>query len=87
MKLKSVSQVPLDGSDRVLTTAIVEEVQSSCILARQTLDVLGRPGADNDLEMLGSGRTWMLAWTEPQLTLARATRLMEQAIAPLTSKP
>lgn len=81
MKLESISQAPLEDSDRMLTTIVVEEVESSCILARQMIDVLGRPGVDNDMQMLGANDTWTIVWTTPQLTLAQATHLVNQTIA------
>lgn len=82
MKLESVSQMPIDDSDFLLTTAIIGEVSSSCILARQMIDALGRPGIDSDMEMLGTNPTWTITWTQPSLTLEQATNLMSQAIAP-----
>lgn len=82
MKLESVNQEPLIDTDQIITRVVINEVTSHCILARQIINVLGRPGLDNDMEMLGSNGTWTIAWTEPQLTLEEATHLVNQAIAP-----
>ena len=82
MKLASINQEPLPDSSQIMTRAVITEVASNCILARQLIDVLGRPGVDTDMEMLGTNGTWTIVWTEPQLTLAEATHRMNQAIAP-----
>ncbi|MEO0536268.1 MAG: hypothetical protein AAF215_20640 [Cyanobacteria bacterium P01_A01_bin.123] len=82
MKLESISQESLIDTDRVLTRVVVTGVVSNCILARQMINVLGRPGVNSDMEMIGTNDTWTIVWTEPQLTLEEATHLMNQAIAP-----
>ena len=82
MKLESIHQERAIDTHRTIFKVVVGEVDSYCILARQMIQVLGRPGTDNDMEMLGANGTWTIVWTEPQLTLEEATRLMERAIAP-----
>ncbi|MEM9543386.1 MAG: hypothetical protein AAGA60_28325 [Cyanobacteria bacterium P01_E01_bin.42] len=81
MRLKSIRQEPAIETDGVVTIATISDVPSSCILARQAIEVLGRPGKDSDLEMMGGDGTWMIIWSKPQLTLEESTRLLEQAIA------
>ena len=81
MKLESINQEPITDTNEIITRATIGEVASSCILARQIIDVLGRPGRDNDLEMMGGNGTWTIMWSEPQLTLEEATHLLNRAIA------
>ncbi len=82
MKLRSISQIPLVDTDRVITEVVIQDVTSHCILVRQLIDGLGRPGVDTDMEMVGADSTWTLVWTQPQMTLEQATCLVKQAIAP-----
>ncbi len=46
------------------------------------IDSLGKPGIDNDLELLGSGSQWEMVWTQPRLTIEQTRKLISQAIAP-----
>ena len=82
MKLDSIYQEPMIDADGMITSAVIKDVASNCILARQLINVLGRPGVDNDMEMIGTDGTWTIVWTEPQLTLEEATHRVNQAIAP-----
>ena len=50
MKIQSITHDPIEGTDNVLTTVIINQVASQCILARLLIDVLGKPGIDNDLD-------------------------------------
>jgi hypothetical protein len=67
--------------ERTITSVTISEVSSYCILARQAIDVLGRPGKDSDMQMSGADGTWTIVWSKPQLTLEEATHLLNQAIA------
>ncbi len=69
-------------SDRVVTVAVITHVASHCILARQLITVLGKPPTHSNLEILGSGDTWTIAWSHPQLTLEAATAALHQALSP-----
>ncbi|MBP0017260.1 MAG: hypothetical protein J7647_06830 [Cyanobacteria bacterium SBLK] len=81
MKLESIARELDIDTNSTITIATISDVPSSCILARQAIEVLGRPGKDSDLEMMGGDGTWTLVWSKPQLTLEDATHLLEQAIA------
>ncbi|MEM1238812.1 MAG: hypothetical protein AAGI45_03125 [Cyanobacteria bacterium P01_H01_bin.26] len=80
MQLKTIVQEAIAGD--VLTIAVVTNVTSHCILARQLMDVLGKP-PHSDLEILGSDDTWTITWSQPQLTLDAATAAINQALSPL----
>ncbi|MEM9006419.1 MAG: hypothetical protein AAGE59_23195 [Cyanobacteria bacterium P01_F01_bin.86] len=81
MKLESIHQETIAGTDQVITTAIVSQVISPCLLTRRLIDILGRPTVDNDLEMLGVNDTCTIVWSWPQLTLQEATLVLNQAVA------
>ena len=83
MKIESIEQELIEGTETVLTRVTFERVGSSCILSRLIIDTLGKPGIDNDLEFLGSGNQWELVWTKPKLTIEQTRKLINQAIAPL----
>lgn len=83
MRIQSIAQEAIADSDDVLTIAIVTNVTSHCILARQLIDVLGKPPVHSDLEILGSDDTWTIVWSRPQLTLDAATAAINQALAPI----
>ena len=85
MQIKTIFQEAIADSDDMLTIAIVTNVTSHCILARQLMDVLGKP-PHSDLEILGSDDTWTIAWSQPQLTLDAATDAVNQAFAPLSNR-
>ena len=80
MKIESIEQELIDGTEIVLTRVTLERVESSCILSRLLIDTLGKPGIDNDLEFLGSGNQWEVVWTEPKLTIEQTRELIERAI-------
>ncbi|MEO1403695.1 MAG: hypothetical protein AAFV72_20955 [Cyanobacteria bacterium J06635_1] len=82
MKLESIDQDLMTDTNQVITRVVLNGVASHCSLARQLIDVLGRPGIDNDMEMLGTNSTWTIVWSEPSHTLEEATHLINQAIAP-----
>lgn len=82
MKLESIHQEVVSDTDRVITSAVIDGVHSHCILARQMITLLGRPGVDNDMEMLGTNDTWTIIWSKPHHTLQEAINLVSQAIAP-----
>ncbi len=83
MQIKTIFQEAIADSNDVLTIAVITNVTSHCILARQLMDVLGKP-PHSDLEILGSNDTWTVAWSQPQLTLDAATAAINQALSPLT---
>ena len=66
MKLESIHQEAISGTDQVITTAVISQVISSCLLTRRLIDILGRPTVDNDMEMLGVNDTCTRGWTQPQ---------------------
>jgi hypothetical protein len=82
MQIQTIFQEAIAHSDEVITIAVITNVTSHCILARQLMDVLGKPPIHSDLEILGSGGTWTIAWSQPQLTLDAATAAIQQALSP-----
>ncbi len=82
MKIASIDQEPIDGTDEVMTRVVMTEVASQCILARLMIKALGRPGLDNDMELVGSGEEWEILWTQPKLTIEETRELVALAIAP-----
>lgn len=80
MNVQSITHETIDGSNKVLTTVIINQVPSQCILARLLIDVLGKPGIDNDLEMLGSGDTWTIIWSQPLAMIDNTRDLMSRII-------
>ena len=86
MKIASIEQEPIDGTDEVMTRVVMTEVASQCILTRLMIKALGRPGLDNDMELVGSGEEWEILWTHPQLSIEETQELVEQAIAPPPAK-
>ena len=80
MNIKSITHDPIEGTDNVLTTVIINQVHSQCILARLLIDVLGKPGIDNDLEMMGTGNTWTIMWTQPLAIIEQTQQLIIKAI-------
>ncbi len=83
MQIKTVFQEAIADSEDLLTIAVITNVTSHCILARQLMDVLGKPPIHSDLEILGSDGTWTIAWSQPQLTLDAAIAALNQALAPM----
>lgn len=80
MNIQSISHEPIQGTDNVLTTVIINQVSSQCILARLMIDLLGKPGIDNDMEMMGTGDTWTIIWTQPIAIIEKTQALMIKAI-------
>lgn len=80
MKINSINHEPIEGTNTVLTTVVINQVSSQCILARLMIDALGRPGIDNDMQMLGSGETWTIIWTQPKLDIEKTQELVTKAI-------
>ena len=86
MKIESIEQEPINGTDEVMTTVVMNEVASQCILARLMIGALGRPGVDNDMEFMGSGDRWIVVWTQPMLTIDETREVVNKAIAPAPSQ-
>ncbi len=42
--------------------------------------MLGKPGIDNDLEMMGTGDTWTIMWTQPGAIIEHTQQLIRKAI-------
>ena len=82
MRIESIEQELIEGSEAVLTRVTFDLVESSCILSRLMIDTLGKPGIDNDLELLGSGKQWEVIWTEPKLTIEQTRAIIDRASAP-----
>ena len=82
MKIESIEQELIEGTETILTRVTINQVNSSCILSRIIINTLGKPGIDNDLNLLGSGSEWELVWTEPRLTIEQTREIISQAIAP-----
>ncbi|WP_107670226.1 hypothetical protein [Cyanothece sp. BG0011] len=80
MNIKSISHETIQGTDNVLTTVIINQVSSQCILARVMIDLLGKPGIDNDMEMMGTGDTWTIIWTQPIAIIEKTQSLLTKAI-------
>lgn len=81
MKIQSINHEPINGTDTVMTTVVINQVTSQCILARLMIDTLGRPGIDNDMEMLGSGDTWTIIWSQPKMMIDGTEGLITKAIS------
>ncbi|MGK7887177.1 MAG: hypothetical protein AB4057_21440 [Crocosphaera sp.] len=48
-------------------------------MSRQVQDV-SKPGIDNDLEMMGTGDTWTIIWTQPLAIIENTQQLIRKAI-------
>lgn len=81
MKIESITHESIDGTDTVITTVVIHEVVSQCILARLMIQALGRPGIDNDMELLGSGDKWAIVWTQSKLTINNTKDLVTKALS------
>ena len=86
MNIESIDQESIDGTDAVMTTVVMNNVASQCILARLMIAALGRPGVDNDMEFMGSGDRWIVVWTQPKLTIDETREVVKRAIAPTPSR-
>ncbi len=80
MKIESIKQELIEGTETILTRVTINQVDSSCVLSRLIIDTLGKPGIDNDLEFLGSGSQWEVVWTEPKLTIEQTREIISQAL-------
>ena len=76
MHIQSIEQEQFADTNDTLTRVEIHQVDSQCILARRMMDVLGRPGVDNDMEFFGSGDRWVVMWTQPQLSLTATEELL-----------
>lgn len=81
MEIESIHHEPIENTNSVTTTVVIKKVPSQCILARLIIDALGRPGIDNDLEMIGSGDTWTIIWTQPSTSREQTQARILKAIA------
>lgn len=82
MNIQAIEQESIEGTEIVLTRVIFDRVDSICVLSRLIIDSLGKPGIDSDLEFLGSGSDWEVAWTQPKLTIEQARERITRAISP-----
>lgn len=82
MHVDFIEQEAIADTNAVMTTVVISAVTSQCVLARQMIDVFGRPGIDNDMEFVGSADRWTIIWTQPHLTLNETQRLVNKAINP-----
>ena len=81
MKIESIERESFsDNSDDQITTVVINEVPSPCILTRLLIEALGKPGIDNDMEFMGTGDRWLISWTKPQLTREQTRELITKAI-------
>ncbi|MFB2834777.1 hypothetical protein [Floridanema evergladense] len=85
MKIEFIEQEMLEDTDTVMTIVAISSVNSQCVLARLMIDILGRPGIDNDMQFMGSGDRWTITWTEPNLPLDVTQTLVNLAINPQLS--
>lgn len=81
MKIQSIEHEFIPENNITITTVIINEVTSQCIMVRQIIDVLGKPGKDNDLEFIGTGDSWIISWTKPELTTEETRELLTQAFS------
>ncbi|MEM7595245.1 MAG: hypothetical protein AAF383_27740 [Cyanobacteria bacterium P01_A01_bin.83] len=81
MKIESIEQELIEGTETIVTKVTFNQVNSSCILSRLIIDTLGKPGIDNDLQLLGSGSQWEIVWTEPKLTIEQTREIISKAIS------
>ncbi|MEA5497288.1 hypothetical protein VB834_14150 [Limnoraphis robusta Tam1] len=90
MRIESIEQKyitnPNDNqtnSEAILATQVIfDGVSSPCILSRLMIEALGRPGKDNDMELVNSGERCIVIWTQPQLSLEVVQNIIHNAIAP-----
>lgn len=78
----SLDQNETDSEAIIATKVILDGVSSPCILSRLMIEALGRPGKDNDMELINSGERCIVIWTQPQLSLEAAQNLIKSAITP-----
>lgn len=85
MNIDSIEQEYISHSNDkhqgiVATKVIFRNVSSPCILSRLMIEALGRPGKDNDMELISSGDRCIVIWTQPQLSLEAAQNLIHSVI-------
>jgi hypothetical protein len=80
MKVESIHQETLENGSDTLTEVVLSGVESLCILSRVMIKAIGRPGVDSDLEFLGSGDRWVIAWTFPNLPLEEVRDLLDRSL-------
>jgi hypothetical protein len=80
MKVESIYQEKLADGEETLTEVVLTGVESLCILSRVIIKAIGKPGVDSDLEFLGSGDRWVIAWTYPHLPLEDVQDLLTRTL-------
>lgn len=80
MKVESIYQEKLAEGEETLTEVVLTGVESLCILSRVMIKAIGKPGVDSDLEFLGSGDRWVIAWTYPHLPLEDVQDLLARTL-------
>ncbi len=80
MKVESIYQEKLEDNSGTLTEVVLSGVESLCILSRVMIKAIGRPGVDSDLEFLGSGDRWVIAWTFPNLPVDEVRDLLDRTL-------
>jgi hypothetical protein len=80
MRVESIYQEKLEDREETLTEVVLSGVESLCILSRVIIKAIGRPGVDSDLEFLGSGDRWVIAWTYPHLSLEDVEDLLNRTL-------
>ncbi|XWK88422.1 MAG: hypothetical protein U7127_30285 [Phormidium sp.] len=82
MNIEFIEQELLEDTDTVMTIVAISSVKSQCVLARLMIDILGRPGLDNDMQFMGSGDRCTVTWTKPNLPLDVTKTLVNLALNP-----
>jgi len=80
MKIESIYREKLADGEETLTEVVLTGVESLCILSRVMIKAIGKPGVDSDLEFLGSGDRWVIAWTYPHLPLEDVQDLLARTL-------
>lgn len=81
MKIESIEQEAVSGTDMIVTKVLVNEVESHCILTRLMIKALGRPGVDTDMRLWGANDEWVITWTQPQLTIEQTRTVVTQVLS------
>lgn len=82
MNIEFIEQELLEDTETVMTIVAISSVNSQCVLARLMIDIMGRPGIDNDMQFMGSGDRCTVSWTQPNLPLDVTKTLVKLAINP-----
>jgi hypothetical protein len=85
MNIESITQETI-AADEIVTRVVINQVESQCILLRLIIGALGRPGVDNDMEVMSAGDKCIFLWTQPALSLTETRALIERTIAPSSLK-